>query len=231
MAVQLNGSSQYLQRDCTGDALAPLGVHFTSPFTIAGWVKRSGGAGTEMGIFALHNTQTGNAPSVVMEHSPSNTLVGYLDANSSVAPGKTFSTDEWVYCVVRWDGTLTVSYALEADSALTTSSTTAGNNQDAANWLTFGRWPSGLYFNGVLAHLRAWSEDMSDANLLLEKASPTLVRTTNNYGAWELTANGNSSNGSRHLTMYGSPSYVDGPTLGASAVAKIAGRHFARMRA
>ena len=242
MAIQLNGSSQYVQRDCTGDSYAPDGIHFTSSYTVAGWVRRDGGASSEMGVFSAHNTQTGNTHSLILEHSPSNTLIAYQDASQNSAPGHTFTTTEWVYVVMRWDGQLYGSFALAGATSLTNGTKpTAVNDGNAANWLSVGRWPSGLYFNGSVAHFRVWSSLVSDANLLIEMDYTTQAAAASAgstagtpYLAWEFASDATDSSGNgRNGTAYGSPSYVSGPTLsgGASAVAAIAGRHYSRMRA
>ena len=231
MAIQFNASGEYVDRDCSASPIVAAGVHEASPYTICAWVRRDGGAGTAMGLFGCHNAVDAYGASLVVRHQDTNALVAYMDANFAEDPSHTFVTDAWVYVALRWRPNLTISWADVDDVALTSNPTPrAGYNANAANFISCGRFPGlGNYFIGSIAHMRAWSADLSDAEILTERSSATAVKTSGLYLAWEFVADANDSSGNgRNGTVNGTVSYVTGPTLGgvASAVPAIAANYY-----
>lgn len=60
----------------------------------------------------------------------------------------------------------------------------------ARDQITIGatNFQSDEYFNGDLAQVRAWNSTLSDAEIVTEFLSPTMVRTSNVVGWWELSS-------------------------------------------
>jgi hypothetical protein len=61
---------------------------------------------------------------------------------------------------------------------------------------------------GYVTYARSWVAKLSEAEMAIERASATAVRTSSIYGNWTLAANGNDDSGNGNdWTSHGSPAY------------------------
>ena len=209
MGVSLGASGMYLSRTAS--------LPSSTAWTVAGWVKiRSIISGPFQYFFDLESSGEANYQ-----------LIGYNESGNCVVEGTVSETiitpapasGTWLFFYLRCFGTggaqLEGGYAQASATAFSYSAYN-GELFTAASFM-IGNDLGAEYSNIDVRGIRLWNTSVSQANLLLEMASTSLVNSTSINAFWDLPSAGNynDSSGNGHtLTVGGSPTTsADDPSI------------------
>jgi hypothetical protein len=229
VAVQINAAGTTTKLVFDGSA-SPLSSG-AGPYTMAGWFRRDTdqGAGREW-FAALGN---GGAYAAFSVNADSFTKFDWNTGDSLTLGTATTGLWKYLAMVVSAGNSCTAYHG----TSTSLTSVTAGNNLGSAlGLLTLGVYPfvDGEYGRFSCAHLRFWSDDLSQAELEAEMVSPSAVISTGLWAAYEFPSSNtlNSASGTKNLTATGSDyAYVAGPISASSTPIAALARHYAMLRA
>lgn len=216
MAIRFDATGERLER--ASDLL-----DYNSNYTLMGWFYISVDTNAFTSLMQIHNNGDSGSPlqDRVFTDSDGTTLRASVRTGSSNVAnnGGALGVEGWNHlAMVRVSATVLEVY-LNAELSVTITNDISGRG--AAARMQIGE-QSALgnnlfFFNGRCSHLRAWSTNLSQAQIQAEMTAPTAVVTDDLYGDWPTPAGGDRANdvsgAARHFTEVGTLSDEAGPPL------------------
>ena len=187
MSVRCAGSGIYIRRSLAGSA-----IDMSAAFTMLVATNRRVDTNNYAGVVQLHeNTADSGGRGGIFTDDTNDTLIAYKDGSGQGGPLDTGTLNAWIWCGYRWSGGLFGDNDGFSAPHGATSLTSAGglvvSHTGTGNYFTVGAHNDGsLPYDASFCHARLWTADVSNAEILLEIASATPVRTSGLYLAWKL---------------------------------------------
>lgn len=213
MALLLNGTSQYLERD-------PLGLASATSFTACCWFNPSVLAGLD---YRNLLTQWSKCGVSLWRYSGTTYALNFGDTTADTR-GSDITTSTWYHVAWVRNGNSHTVYLNGVSDITATSS-------DSATRLAVGSYSNLLdFFGGQVAHLKIWDGvQLTQAEVQREMFSARPVRLSDLF-LWShfmgSTTADNSGYG-RNWTAIGTPTLGDGPPVGWGASPMVVGQPMA----
>lgn len=207
-SVRINNANAFLRRSSVS------GID-EADSTMCGWFKMKTDRNNYSGLMYMDRPGSFQYQQVVTESNGTSLRI----YNTSFSPQiVNMSVNTWYFCSIVWgSGTCTarVSNEFGAWSTRVRSITNVSNLTELGFGATsnyFSEW-----FNGEVALLRAWSDQLSEAELEAERASEAPVKTSDLWGDWrcasQATVLTDSSGNGRDFDTIGGANHSDGDGL------------------
>lgn len=215
MSINLNGSSQYLERT---SSLAFL------PLTFSVWFKTNS-TNTGQTLIAQSGT-TGQGRHTFYIDTDSKLKAATVDiygAFGTIAASSASVTTSWNHGAAYFASNSSRTVYLNGTGAsATTSPSPAVSSQNRFNigCRYAASTTPGVYFNGLLAEVAVWTVQLTDAEILSlsQGAHPQSIRLASLLAYWPVggfydSSPNDYSSGGRNMTAVGTPTYSDHPNI------------------
>jgi hypothetical protein len=206
MAIRFDNSADYIYRNSGV-------IDFNAPYTVAFWGKISVDRNDHTSFLAVMIVGFSALDYVAANSDGTTNRVARIFGSTTDDLGTNLVVGTWYHFALVANGSaldLYLNGVLDANI----SHSIAGRS--AANWMGLGSADSFSALNGCVAYARAWTDDLSQAEIEDEINSTTAVRTANLWADWPLEVHTDltdvSGNG-RGWTASGTLTTEDGPEL------------------
>lgn len=215
MSINLNGSSQYLERTSSLTFL---------PLTISVWFKTN--STTTAQTLVAQSATTAQGRHTFYIDTDSKLKAATVDSSGlfgSIAASSASVTTDWNHGVAYFASNSSRTVYLNGTGASATTSpspTVSSQNRFNIGCRYAASTTPGVYFNGLLAEVAVWNVQLTDAEILsLSKGThPFSIRLASLFAYWPVggfygSSPNDYSSGGRNMTEVGTPTYSDHPNI------------------